>query len=302
MASTNYSETKQNTSNELRDSDLSSALVAKIVRGLGNNVAINNNTNPAHVLTPSDIHDKDLVYSDHSGAVNLNAIKASDITKLDAIIFNSNDGVALTMNQGSGAAAFKAWIVTSGGDDTIKLSGAGVKVSSGEGNDSITTGNGNDSIDAGAGNDSISSGNGNDSITAGSGNDTINSGSGNDTINTGSGNDSVNAGVGNDSVVIGSGNDTVFAGNGDDIVKLARGFTGNANIDGGKNFDTADFRNVDIFDAAKSGSIVTVTLMDHSVIKVTSVEEFIYDSNGTDSGGKIITVGVNDFVNHDFIA
>ncbi|MCX7087956.1 MAG: calcium-binding protein, partial [Methylococcales bacterium] len=235
-----------------------------------------------------------------------------DAKNLAGLIFNSlpdqEEGVNLIMNKGAGADAFKGSVVTYGTDDTIKLSGKGVKVSSGDGKDSISSGNGNDSIDSGNGNDSINSGAGNDSINSGAGNDSINSGAGNDSINSGTGNDSINSGTGNDSINSGSGNDSVVIGSGKDIVKtesgidivkLAAGFTGTAKLDGGSQSDTLDLSLENISNVVVAKGHVVVTLDNGSVINSVNFEKFIYDSNGSEAGG-IETVGVKAFDAFDF--
>lgn len=294
MSNTNYSENKEYTSKELKYSDLSDNIVKQIVKQLPNEVKINN-LEYNHDLKATDLIGSDLVYSYDSGKIDLNSAKIIDVKNLDALIFNASpdqkEGVVLLMNKGAGADAFKGTVVTYGTDDTIKLSGKGVTVSSGDGKDSISTGNGNDSID---------SGNGNDSIISGKGNDSINSGAGNDSINSGTGNDSINSGSGNDSVVIGSGKDTVKTESGTDIVKLAAGFTGTAKLDGGSQTDTLDLRLENISNVEVVKGHVLVTLDNGSVINSVNFEKFIYDNNGTDAGGSIETVGVKAFDAFDF--
>ena len=315
---TNYSSPKIVAAAALLSSTLDKSVADSIISKLGRTVAIDNITDPAHKLVSADLTGQDIVYSRDSTPINLNTASLNDVKNLDSLIFSTNSNINLTMNSGKGADAFTGWVVTNAGNDTIKLSGLGVKVSSGDGNDSIITGKGNDSILSGNGNDSIVSGIGNDTINSGSGNDSINSGAGNDSILTGNGNDSVDSGDGNDSIITGKGNDSIITGNGNDsliigagndtvsmgagidIVKLAAGYTGNSNLDGGtsgKDKDILDLTNVNIISATKSGANVTITLIDHSIITATNFESFIYDSNGVANGG-ITTVGVDAFVLH----
>ena len=261
--------------------------------------------------------------------MDLSGISAKNIAGIDAFVFTTSENVDFTLS-GSNTLSFKGVVTTDAGDDTIKLnSKVGVTVSSGDGNDSITTGSGKDYVIAGAGNDTVNTGAGNDTVFAGDGDDYINSGAGNDYINTGAGNDSVFAGAGNDTIVtgagndsvstgagndnvatgngddsvyVGSGNDSVNTGVGSDIVKLAAGFSGNAQFNGGTGVgsDTLDLRNVVITDVDQTGVILTITLDDHSVIEATNFESFIYDSSTVDVDGGIVTVGVSQFVGHDF--
>jgi Ca2+-binding RTX toxin-like protein len=295
MSNTNYSDDKENTSKELKNSDLSDDIVKQIIKELPREVKINN-LEDNHVLQATDLKGSDLVYSDDSGKINLNSAKVIDVKHLDALIFNSSpdqkEGVNLLMNKGAGADAFKGTVVTYGTDDTINLSGNGVKVSSGDGNDIISTRKGNDSIDSGNGNDSVSSNNGND---------TVSTGAGNDSVSTGAGNDSVLTGSGNDSVLVGSGNDTVSTGSGIDIVKLAAGYTGTTKLDGGgSNSDTLDLSLADIANVQLLKNHLIVTLDNGSVVNSVNFEKFIYDSNGTNAGGTIETVGIKAFDAHDF--
>ena len=327
MATTNY--TVSQITNAFAGSTLPTAVRTALITMLTSDASngkdkVNDITATPHTLVRADITGNNLVINHSGGVQSLNTLVASDVTKLDGLIFSTNDAVNLTMNSGAGANAFHGWVVTNAGNDIINLSGAGVKVSTGDGNDSITSGSGNDSILSGTGNDTINAGNGNntidsgdgnDSITVGSGNDSINTGLGNDTVTTGNGNDSINTGTGNDSITtgsgkdsitVGAGNDTVHTGAGTDKVILATGYTGNSILDGGTNptgnvttnGDTLDLRNVNIQHVAQSGSTLTITLTDASVLTVTNFENFIYDSNGTVAGGIITTVGVTPFVTH----
>jgi len=319
MADSNYSTNKSTTSSDLKQqTGISSGIVTAIINQLrpgSDRVKVNDLSQENHILKATDLKGHDLVYSNDYSSVNLNSAKAVDVSKLAGLIFNSTadqaHGVNLTMNKGPGADAFKGSVVTYGTDDTIKLSGHGVKVSSGDGEDTVSTGNGNDSIDSASGNDSIISGNGDDTVSTGNGKDFVNSGAGNDSVRTGNGNDSVSSGTGNDFVdtgadndfvLVGSGKDTVNTGSGLDIVKLAAGFTGTAKLDGGTQSDTLDLRLTDINNVNKlANGHVIVTLDNGSIINSVNFEKFIYDSNGTVAGGNIITiVGADKFDALDF--
>jgi len=324
MSSTNYQATisKENTAltNSALPSNVAQAIIASLApKSLVDNLYIRDQS---HNLVPSDLKGHNIVYSYDDGVINLNKATGADVANLNALIFNNStpnqNGIDLTMNNGAGAAAFKGWVVTYATDDQINLSGSGVKVSSGDGNDSVTTGSGNDNIIAGGGNDTVISGSGNDTISTGNGNDNINSGTGNDsvvagngndtvftgndndTVNTGSGNDSVNTGAGHDSIIVGNGNDTVIASNGNDIVALVNNYTGNAKLDGGAGSNTLDLSGVIIHSVTKSGGTVTITLLDDSVVTASNFGTFIYDSNGTVAEGSIKVVGVNAFDALDF--
>jgi Ca2+-binding RTX toxin-like protein len=325
MASTNYQTTISKEITALTNSALPPNVAKAILASLAPTALVDNFfiSDQSHNLAPSDLKGHNIVYSYDDGVINLNNATVADVANLNALIFNNStpnqDGIDLTMNNGAGAAAFKGWVVTYATDDKINLSGSGVKVSSGDGNDSVTTGTGNDSIIAGGGNDTVISGSGNDTISTGNGNDNINSGAGddsvvsgngndtvftgigNDTVNTGSGNDSVNTGAGHDSIIVGNGNDTVIASDGNDIVRLENNYTGNAKLYGGTGANTLDLSGVIINSVTKSGNAVTITLLDDSVITATSFGTFIYDSNGTDAGGSVEIVGVNAFDALDFL-
>jgi Ca2+-binding RTX toxin-like protein len=316
MATTNYSTTKSSVETELNSMDLPPAIVDKMLKSFGSIVRVVdfNNSDPAAPLsapTGDSVKGHDLVLIDPIGAVDLSGISAKNIAGVDAFVFTTSEDVDFTLS-GSNTLSFKGVVTTDAGDDTIKLnSKVGVTVSSGDGNDSIITGSGkdyvmagagNDTLNTGAGNDYINTGAGDDSVSAGAGNDTIVTGAGNDSVSTGAGNDNVATGDGDDSVYVGSGNDSVNTGAGSDVVKLAAGFSGDAKFNGGTGVgsDTLDLRNVVITDVDQTGAILTITLDDHSVIEATNFESFIYDSSTVDIDGGIVTVGVSQFVGHDF--
>lgn len=312
---TNYS--KGDVTATLENSTLAPTIVTAILKSLGPNVA-SDNILPGDLLSPSDLRGQNLVTVNEGGVFDLTDATRGDVARLKSLIFSTNESVDLTFDQGRGADAFRGWVVTNGGDDTISLSGRNVKVSSGDGDDAIITGNGNDSIVAGTGDDSISSGGGRDTIEAGSGDDSINTGGGNDSVLTGGGNDSVDTGAGHDYVstnsgdvliVTGDGRDTVLlggvnglsivdTGNQNDIVRLGADFSGFAAVDGGAgNLDKLDFRNFDIDFVDQNFDELTITLSDGSEISAINFERFVYDNNGAAQGG-IRTVGIDDFINN----
>lgn len=312
---TNYS--KGDVTASLENSTLAPNIVTAILRSLGSNIA-SDNILPGDPFSYSDLSRQNLVTVNEGGVFDLTDATRLDVARLKAVIFSTNESVDLTFDHNTGSNAFRGWVVTNGGDDTIRLSGSGVKVSSGDGNDTIFTGNGSDSIVAGTGNDSITSGGGRDTVYAGSGDDSVATGDGNDSVITGGGNDSVDTGTGNDyvstysgTVLIdtGDGRDTVIlgganvlslvdTGNQNDIVRLGTDFSGTALVDGGAgNLDKLDFRNFDIDFVTQTFDELTITLTDGSVITEVNFERFVYDSNGAAEGG-IKTVGIDDFVNH----
>ncbi len=130
-------------------------------------------------------------------------------------------------------------MVGTDGDDVIDVS-AGDKpdfVLSYGGNDSVKTGPGDDLVCAGGGNDTVETGRGHDRVAGNSGNDTIMTGPGDDKVRAGSGNDSVHGGSGADLLKGDRGIDTLDGGDGDDRLE------GNDDLDvlvGGKGQDVCD--------------------------------------------------------------
>lgn len=163
------------------------------------------------------------------------------------------------------AAAFESlWVVGTRGDDAIVVShnaadatkldvtaggtlvgtfnvadvtGGGVKVFAGKGNDSVTIapdvdlkaalfgGVGDDALTGSSGNDLLAGGVGNDVLRGGAGNDLLGGGVGNDLLDgddedaaTPDGNDALFGGVGNDALFGRGGNDALFGGVGDDAL------------------------------------------------------------------------------------
>lgn len=187
-------------------------------------------------------------------------------------------------------------INTGTGCDTVYSQDGNDTVNTGDGHDIVFSGAGNDSVVAGVGNDIVFAGAGNDTVYAGAGNDSISAGAGDDYVSTGLGDDSVSTGIGNDSVYVGFGNDSVNTGAGDDIVKLATGFSGTTQFNGGEgSSDILDLSHVVITDVVMNCEALTITLDDNSVISATNFETFIYDSSTVDVDGGIVTVGVNPF-------
>lgn len=175
-----------------------------------------------------DVIDLDL--SDATGITASNIIFSCDV---------GNDAV----NVNGLAAALGSITLISGdaGNDVLTVDASittGVRLSGGDGRDTLTGGAGNDWLHGGAGNDVVDGGRGNDQLfgSAGrdlllgkNGNDLIVGGTGNDTINGGSGNDTADGGAGNDLVKGGVGNDALKGGDGDDVL---RGEDGNDTLVG----------------------------------------------------------------------
>ncbi|SEF74513.1 calcium-binding protein [Nitrosomonas ureae] len=238
-------------------------------------------------------------------------------------IISLNSRVGVTVSSGDGNDNVKTgsghdYVNLGAGDDTVNTGAGNDTISAEAGNDSINSGAGNDAVSAGAGNDAIITGAGNDIVWAEAGNDSVNTGSGNDTVSAGAGDDLIFAGVGNDivttgpgndSVYAGSGNDTVYLGSGDslvntgvgnDIVKLISGYSGTlAQLNGsGGDIDKLDLSLVSIDTVSRFGPQLTITLDDGSVVKAINFEKFVYDSNGIDTEGGIVIVGIDQFDAH----
>ncbi len=119
----------------------------------------------------------------------------------------------------------------------------GVRLSGGDGRDSLTGGVGRDWLHGGAGHDLLNGGRGSDQLFGAAGRDTLNGGTGNDllsgggandTLNGGSGHDSLDGGAGNDLLRGGVGNDALRGGDGNDVLK---GEDGNDILSGGAGND-----------------------------------------------------------------
>ncbi|MFI9824049.1 calcium-binding protein [Streptomyces sp. NPDC052013] len=148
-----------------------------------------------------------------------------------------------------GAATTTELVVAAGDQNdsvTSSLSGLGVTLMGGGGDDTLVGGGANDTLEGEEGADSLSGGSGNDTLIGGSGTDRITGGSGNDSvegrdgadiIGSGAGNDVIDGGSGADQIVTGEGSDYVDGGNGRDIVDVVDEISGNDYADGGAGTD-----------------------------------------------------------------
>jgi serralysin len=167
----------------------------------------------------------------------------------------------------------------------------------GHGADSIDGGDGNDSVYGEDGNDTLLGGNGNDDLQGGHGIDSISGGAGEDTIYGddgiaipdsigGWGGDSLDGGDGNDSIYAGGGADTILGGAGNDYLwgdfpdttALA---TGNDSIDGGAGNDTLNGESGNDTLAGGTGANVLYGGAGDDTYVVSSLDDQIYDSQGT---------------------
>jgi Ca2+-binding RTX toxin-like protein len=137
-----------------------------------------------------------------------------------------------------------------GGDDTVSLRGLTVRttVDGGDGNDWIDAsavtgrgvvlygGAGNDHLTGGAGDDRMDGGTGDDQLWGGCGNDLLVGGQGKDCLYGGDGNDLLDGGADNDQLRGGDGNDLLIADGGDDYLK---GEDGNDILVGGAGNDSS---------------------------------------------------------------
>jgi Ca2+-binding RTX toxin-like protein len=114
-----------------------------------------------------------------------------------------------------------------------------VRISGGNGNDTVIGGGTNDSIYGGPGDDSLVGNDGNDSLIGEDGNDSLYGGNGNDSLDGGMGNDSLDGGPGNDTLYGNMMNDTIWGGGGDDYIVMSPG-SDDLVIDTSGN-DTLDF-------------------------------------------------------------
>ncbi|MBQ7494099.1 MAG: hypothetical protein IJT47_06710, partial [Selenomonadaceae bacterium] len=145
----------------------------------------------------------------------------------------SGGNESVTIETGAGAK-----IITGSGADSIKLRGQYATISTGGGNDTVKIADGSHhTIDMGEGNnvveiensfnysDSIVGGTGNDSVRINGKNNTINAGAGNDSIglynNVGNEKNALDAGAGADKMTVGAGTDNTYKGGaGDDTISF----------------------------------------------------------------------------------
>jgi Ca2+-binding RTX toxin-like protein len=112
--------------------------------------------------------------------------------------------------------ATAAIVVGTPGDDTLRGTDEGDRISAFAGNDLVYARGGGDDVRAGAGNDGVRAGDGGDLVYGGRGNDDIVGGNGPDRLYGGSDSDEVSGGDGDDRVSGNKGPDDVSGGNGDD--------------------------------------------------------------------------------------
>ncbi|MGW1615956.1 calcium-binding protein [Streptomyces sp. NPDC002285] len=152
-----------------------------------------------------------------------------------------------------GAAVTTELVVAAGDQNdsvTSSLSGLGVTLLGGGGDDSLVGGGANDTLEGEEGADSLSGGGGNDTLIGGSGADRITGGSGNDSVEgrdgadivgSGPGNDVVEGGNGADHIVTAAGADYVDGGNGRDTIDVVDEIAGNDYADGGAGADRCSY-------------------------------------------------------------
>ncbi|WP_417719039.1 Hint domain-containing protein [Salipiger sp.] len=132
------------------------------------------------------------------------------------------------------------------GDDLFDATGAadGVRISAGDGQNTITGSAHADSVVTGDGADSIAGGEGDDTIRAFDGDDLIRGDGGDDLVYGGRGQDTILGGSGADTLIGDQGSDTIFGGDGNDCIvggsanDVLHGEAGNDTIiaDTGSNF------------------------------------------------------------------
>jgi hypothetical protein len=173
-------------------------------------------------------------------------------------------------------------------------------------------GDGDDTVDGGVGADQIDGDAGADVIDGGDGDDTIDGGAGDDNLASGLGDDLVLGGAGDDTIAIGSGNDTLDGGDGNDTFVFQPGVDFNAtSIIGGNgpdeatDFDVLDLRGAGTVDinevadasdiGATTGTAVTVTLQDGSVLSFSQIEQVLVDDLATNNTTVFDVAGVQSF-------
>ena len=175
-----------------------------------------------------------------------------------------------------------------------------LKVSGGDGNDTITAGNGiatltQLTIDGGEGNDTLQGGDGNDTLLGGAGNDFVDGNRGNDTANLGGGDDvfSWDPGDGNDVVEGGAGSDTLQlnASNASEHVELAAGGS-HVVLTRDIASITMDLHGMETVNLRALGGTDDLVVHD---LKGTDVRQVNIDLGGTAGGGD----GANDVVTLD---
>jgi len=199
-------------------------------------------TNAGRTLTI----DGTLNYVTLSGGSGNDSITVGDLSSVEPTILVVEGGRNNDRIDASGMIPGRVRVRLSGGDgnDTITGSAFNDTISGGNDDDLVNAGAGNDTVSGDAGfdvlngqdgNDIIDGGDDNDVVNGGNGNDTLIGGFGNDTLEGEDGDDSVTGGFGDDSLTGSFGNDTLDGGNGFDFI---RGGAGDDFIDGGRNDDT----------------------------------------------------------------
>jgi Ca2+-binding RTX toxin-like protein len=191
-----------------------------------------------------------------------------------------------------------------GGDDEIRVNGAGDAIDGGTGIDNLVFQTSDDvEVNLGAGTTSIlgSAGTvtGVEMVTTGTGNDTIDGSAGNEVLSGGDGNDTINGAAGNDTLYGGDGNDRLFGGFG---VETLYGDDGNDLLfindlngdfaDGGDGIDFIQFN----FAAGVNIDLVTGVA---SLVGGGGVGTFNnFEGGSTFGGGATVsgTDGVNNFL------
>ncbi|MEI7970141.1 MAG: calcium-binding protein [Betaproteobacteria bacterium] len=108
-------------------------------------------------------------------------------------------------------------------DEIIRVSGAGVTVAAGPGNDRVTGGTGSLLADGGPGEDHLAGSRREDYLSGGSGDDIIVGGAGQDSLRGGPGHNLVLGGAGNDWLFGAGQQDLLAGGTGDDRIELVQG-------------------------------------------------------------------------------
>ena len=144
---------------------------------------------------------------------------------------------------------------TPGDDPDAPPPQPGLRLTGGDGNDTLNGGSGQDTLDGGGGNDRLNGGPGNDLLLGGSGNDQLFGGDGQDILQGGNGNDRLDGGAGDDDLQGGIGRDTLIGGTGQDSLS---GDDGDDSLLGGEGDDVLNGGSgADILDGGEGNDLIS---------------------------------------------
>lgn len=164
---------------------------------------------------------------DTLATVAMNALKPRDVVTevvtVETASGSSSDITLLIFGGKSIPTKGSIKIVAGPGNNWIETGDISIRVTCGNGIDTIYSGRGRDVIDVGEGGNFVDAGGGRNSILCGAGDNTINTGYGGGSVDAGDGLNTIYAAGGSNKITLGDGNNIMIVGTGRDTITAGNG-------------------------------------------------------------------------------